>query len=206
MGKTLDSRQSYTSGQEAKLCGLGISTIKRWVKRGALKAYRTPGGDLRILRPHLIDFMREFEIPLHRIGEPATASALLLAVRQGELRDRLLEAVQGYPETIDLRLAEDDLELGSALASQRPSHVITESQGREKDRARLRHIRQICSPRPVRIGLVLWALGPAADKRDGSEADVVFDLRPEGARAEDLLDRLIGALPSAAEALTRRAS
>lgn len=37
-----------TTGQAARICGVGVNTIKRWIQNGALKAIVTPGGHWRI--------------------------------------------------------------------------------------------------------------------------------------------------------------
>lgn len=38
-----------TTGEAARLCGVGINTVKRWIQKGELKCLITPGGHWRIV-------------------------------------------------------------------------------------------------------------------------------------------------------------
>ncbi len=48
-----------TTGKAARMLGVGLNTIKRWIASGDLGAIRTPGGHWRIPEPALLSFMRE---------------------------------------------------------------------------------------------------------------------------------------------------
>ncbi|WP_051937936.1 response regulator [Ghiorsea bivora] len=58
-----------TTGEAARRCGVGINTIKRWMKKGELKYIVTPGGHWRIrehefrtfLKTHNMDLLQEKE-------------------------------------------------------------------------------------------------------------------------------------------------
>jgi excisionase family DNA binding protein len=53
----------------ARLCGVHDSTVVRWVEKGLLAAFKTPGGHRRIFRGDLADFMRRYGLPI--VGEAA---------------------------------------------------------------------------------------------------------------------------------------
>lgn len=58
-----------TTGQAARMCGVGVNTIKRWVRQGRIPHMLTPGGHWRIPKKEFLDFMAT----LH--DEPDTGSA-----------------------------------------------------------------------------------------------------------------------------------
>ena len=55
-----------TTGEAAKLLGVGLNTVKRWIASGDLRGIRTPGGHWRIPEAALRSFMqaRGMRIPM----------------------------------------------------------------------------------------------------------------------------------------------
>jgi len=47
-----------TTGEAARLCGVGINTVKRWIQKGELKSVVTPGGHWRIVESDFHTFLR----------------------------------------------------------------------------------------------------------------------------------------------------
>lgn len=144
-------RASHTSGEAARLCGLSLSTLKRWIQKGELRAYRTPGGDVRVLHAHLLDFMRKFGIPVH--GLAPAAETLLVAAPQAELGARLAALARAGRPEIRVVTGADELEWGYLLAAERPEYVLLTAATPATAAALIRHIRRKSAPRPVRIGL-----------------------------------------------------
>lgn len=59
-----------TTGQAARLCGVSIRTLKRWLERGELGGYRLPvSGEWRIRREELASFMERHGIPLGALAD-----------------------------------------------------------------------------------------------------------------------------------------
>ncbi|MFH0813765.1 MAG: response regulator [Pseudomonadota bacterium] len=56
--------ESFSSVDLAKIFGVHRVTITNWVKRGALKAVRTPGGRYRVTKKDLRGFLQEREMPV----------------------------------------------------------------------------------------------------------------------------------------------
>jgi len=50
-----------TTGKAARLCGVGINTIKRWIQQGELKCVMTPGGHWRIAEDEFQAFFSTFQ-------------------------------------------------------------------------------------------------------------------------------------------------
>ena len=59
-----DNPTKYMSIPEAaKMCGVGRTTMWKWVKSGELKAMVTPGGHHRILKSDIEHFIHAHELP-----------------------------------------------------------------------------------------------------------------------------------------------
>jgi excisionase family DNA binding protein len=58
------SDEPLTTGDVAGLCHVSHVTVFRWIKRGLLKAYSTPGGHYRIHRENFLRFLEEQEMPV----------------------------------------------------------------------------------------------------------------------------------------------
>lgn len=161
-------KTSYTSGEAARLCGLSPSTIKRWVDRGALKAYQTPGGNLRILQDHLLDFMRECGIPSHET--PADSPpVILLAVENENTRSALVRAARQWGDALVVKIAKGDFDFGYILGQSRPAFIVLE--GRSRRSLDCAEIRRVLTPETVRIGIVA-PLGQRVKAGDASRPDV----------------------------------
>ncbi len=62
--KTLESRQHVSPRELGEAIGVSMSTLKRWVDRGLLRAPRTAGGHRRIPLCEAIRFIRETGLPV----------------------------------------------------------------------------------------------------------------------------------------------
>ncbi len=51
-----------TTGKAARLCGVGINTIKRWIQKGELKCVITPGGHWRIAADEFQCFLNTLQM------------------------------------------------------------------------------------------------------------------------------------------------
>ena len=47
-----------STGEAARMLGVGLNTVKRWISNGALRGVCTPGGHWRIAKEDLREFMR----------------------------------------------------------------------------------------------------------------------------------------------------
>ena len=112
-----------TTFEAAKLCNVSYNTIKNWIKRGLLEAYRTAGGHLRINREELERFAREHSIPISD-SMYALAKKVLVVDDEESIRDALVDALNQYSERLDVQTASDGFEAGALLESIKPDLVI----------------------------------------------------------------------------------
>lgn len=59
------TQREYSSEEAAKILHVTRTTIGTWIKEGKLKAYKLPGGRHRIPHEFMVEFMKEFGIPMH---------------------------------------------------------------------------------------------------------------------------------------------
>jgi len=119
----MEIKEVLTTFEAAKLCHVSYNTIKNWIKRGLLDAYRTAGGHLRIKSADLEVFCREHSIPMDREALPQSRKVLVIDDEES-IRVALQEALLQYPEKFDVYAAADGFEAGSLMESVRPDLVI----------------------------------------------------------------------------------
>jgi excisionase family DNA binding protein len=56
-------KEVFTTFEAAKLCNANITSIKNWIEKGELRAFRTPGGHYRIEQKVLDDFLNRHSMP-----------------------------------------------------------------------------------------------------------------------------------------------
>ena len=193
---------SYTSGQAARLCGLGISTIKRWVKRGALNAYRTPGGDLRIRRDHLLDFMREFEIPMHHLVGEGEVREVLVCVDEPGIADLLNQVLTGQ-DNIRTKCIVNEMDFGCYLVSNKPGYVILQSRNQQEDMHRINVIRAAVNPSPVRVAMI--STREIVGYRPECRPEVVCRVGKDEQWVRELVLKLVGPVAESQSTYARRA-
>jgi excisionase family DNA binding protein len=62
----MEEKQSITTGEAAKYCGVDFRTVSRWIENGMLKVFKLPGkrGVRRIELPNLIQFLKMNSFPI----------------------------------------------------------------------------------------------------------------------------------------------
>ncbi|MBW8073601.1 MAG: response regulator [Ferrovum sp.] len=80
-----------TTGEAARLLGVGLNTVKRWINSGDLQGIRTPGGHWRISKDGLYAFMQAKGLPIP--GRRKTTPARVLIVDDDPSECTLLSAV-----------------------------------------------------------------------------------------------------------------
>lgn len=86
-----------TTGEAARVCGVAVQTIIRWIDRGVLCGLRIPGSRARRVRiEDLISFMHHYHLPLDR---------LCAFLREGDLlSESVLERLADHGITIQAKV------------------------------------------------------------------------------------------------------
>ena len=113
--------QVFSIPKAAQQCGVSRGTIWNNVKSGELKAFRTPGGQYRILRRDLIDFMSRKQMP-PLLADTARRGRILIVdddASIGRMIGRILEPYGFVTET-----AGDGFEAGAKVFSFKPEMIL----------------------------------------------------------------------------------
>ena len=107
-----------TTGEAARVCGVHLRTVLRWIERGWLQSYQLPGrGDHRVPIDELRRFMRTHGIPDRSRPEPAAQRVLIVDDELGMARaiERVLKRA-GFETAI----ATDGFSAGAMLYTFQP--------------------------------------------------------------------------------------
>jgi MerR family transcriptional regulator, light-induced transcriptional regulator len=85
--KTPPSNAYVSTDQVARVLGVSVSTVKRWVEEGILPAQKTAGGHRRLLLADVLEVARQSNLPIHDLASAThgrRASAKFNAADQSE--------------------------------------------------------------------------------------------------------------------------
>lgn len=111
-----------TVGQAARHCQVSLPTLKRWIRDGRLRAFKTPGGHNRIDVEEFQRFLREYGMPTYQ--EPQTAARILVVDDELEVVDLLVEVLAADPRGFKLETATDGYEALIKIGLFQPSVLI----------------------------------------------------------------------------------
>jgi excisionase family DNA binding protein len=114
-----------TTHDIAEMVQVDASTISKWIDRGILVAFRTPGGHRRVRAGDLVTFLRQHEMPVPE--ELAGSIVQLLAVDADKTSlDALKRVLKPHATTITLYTTTSGIE-GVLLTSElRPHGVLVD--------------------------------------------------------------------------------
>ncbi|MCB4792421.1 MAG: response regulator [Elusimicrobia bacterium] len=53
-----------TTYQVSRYCGVTLTTVTNWIEHGLIPAYKTPGGHRRVKKDDLIEFLKNYNMPI----------------------------------------------------------------------------------------------------------------------------------------------
>lgn len=112
----------FTTFEAARACGVFHTTVINWVKKGRLKAHRTPGGHRRIAAEELLAFMRRFGLPVPpELGDGL--KRVLVAEDEPPVQRVLRRALASLPG-VELRVCQDGLEALIWIGKENPDLLV----------------------------------------------------------------------------------
>lgn len=119
----MTQKEILTTFEAARLCHVSYNTIKNWIKKNLIGAYRTAGGHIRIRTTELEAFCREQGIPME--GEAEQNLRRVLIVDDDEtVRLALQEVMRQYSEKFEVYTAADGFDAGSVMMKVKPDLII----------------------------------------------------------------------------------
>ncbi|MBW1614611.1 MAG: response regulator [Deltaproteobacteria bacterium] len=118
--------ESYSPIDLARILGIHRVTVTNWIKKGALKAIRTPGGRYRVSKDELISFLHAHGMPIPaflRVKE----RKLVVAVDDEEMILNLLEqffSTNDMPYMYKLATFSNPIEAAFFIGDRKPDLII----------------------------------------------------------------------------------
>ncbi len=118
--------ESYSSIDLARILGIHRVTVTNWIKKGALKAIRTPGGRYRVSKEDLISFLDAHGMPIPaflRVKE----KKLVVAVDDDEMILTLLEeffSTDDMPYIYKLETFSNPIDAALFIGDQKPDLIL----------------------------------------------------------------------------------
>ncbi len=109
------SKAVLSTYEASVILNVDISTVKKWVDEGKIKAFRTPGGHRRITRVDLIDFVMEYDFPAPGL---TGSTGILIVDDEENVRKNIKKVVDRKFSDAVIYTAEDGFTAGKILASE----------------------------------------------------------------------------------------
>jgi len=118
------NNEPLTTGKIAKYCHVTYRSIINWINEGRLRAYKTPGGRIRVKVTDFLDFLNRYKIPVSdEIRGPGSKKRILLVDDDKNMAsslERMLRTTGRY-ETV---IATDGFTAGVEFLKFRPDLVL----------------------------------------------------------------------------------
>lgn len=107
----------------ARLLGVAVASISKWIDAGQLKAGRTPGGHRRVAKDDLVAFLRRQQLPVP--PELITTPTRVLVVDdESSVTGWIAGEIKAAHPDFELFEANDGYQAGEIVASAKPDVVI----------------------------------------------------------------------------------
>lgn len=178
----MSGREILTTFEAASLCKVSYNTIKNWIKRGLLPAYRTAGGHLRIKYNDLQVFSRQFAVPIHDKQDPKKRNVLIIDSAE-DFVNLFMDAFAHYREKLSVNLISDPFEAGLYVATNRPDVIFMGSEIAGLDIVKsCARIRRFIPSHETKLVLLLSDADVLAELAEKSGADLLIPLPVDKAK------------------------
>jgi len=123
MAKRFIQKSYLTPNQVAELLMVSPTTIRQWAEKGELNALTTPGGHRRFLPAEIERFAQERGLILNSGVDSNSASKILIADDDEQLREYLAELLKGLAHQVEVETAKDGFEAGLKINEFMP-HIL----------------------------------------------------------------------------------
>jgi len=121
-------RDFYTTFEVSQICGVNPTTVQNWVKSKQLKAFQTPGKHRRIRREDLMEFLREFGMPIPHELEADEVQIIprtvLIVDDDADVRDVIADAFQTADGEINVMKARNGVDALLTIGRSKPDMII----------------------------------------------------------------------------------
>ncbi len=117
--------QLYTTHDISRLLQVDPSTVSKWIDRGILLAFRTPGGHRRVRSGDLRSFLIAHQMPVpEELGSQIVR--LLVVDDEKPVLDAMKRAFKPYSTQVELALTTSGVDALLAVSEQKPHGMIVD--------------------------------------------------------------------------------
>jgi len=96
-----------TTGEVARYCDVSTNAVKKWIRNGRLKAFRTPGGHFRVESEDFREFLIRHHMPVYPEFFENAPRRVLLVDDDPQVREMLAEVLKSMGTDLEVEQAED---------------------------------------------------------------------------------------------------
>jgi excisionase family DNA binding protein len=99
-----------TTGEVARYCDVSTNAVKKWIRNGRLKAFRTPGGHFRVESEDFKAFLATHQMPIREDFFASALKRILVVDDDAQVRAMLVEILHTMEPAVEVEEAEDGYE------------------------------------------------------------------------------------------------
>lgn len=123
MSKEKNRARVYSALEVANICGVVNQTAINWIRKGHLKAFKTPGGQYRVYSEDLLVFMKSRNMRIPQELEQGAHTLLIVDDDKG-LNNVLAKYIEKKYDGFEIFQAFDGFEAGTLLAEKKPDIIF----------------------------------------------------------------------------------
>jgi len=110
------------TGQAARHCQVSTPTVKRWIREGRLRAFKTPGRHTRIELAEFQRFLTQYGMPSYPVG--SAEPRVLIVDDEPDIVELLVDLLTADPGGFKVETASDGYEALIKVGAFKPSVLI----------------------------------------------------------------------------------
>jgi excisionase family DNA binding protein len=117
------SEKIYTTFQVADICNVRPTTVIKWANQNLIKTYTTPGGHRRVRRADLLDFLKQYNLPIPSELGPSLRRVMIVDDEK-VIGTMLTRALRRESAGLEVEWFKDGVEALLAIGKQIPDLII----------------------------------------------------------------------------------
>ena len=113
-----------TTGEVASYCDVSTNAVKKWIRNGRLKAFRTPGGHFRVESDHFKEFLGRHNMPIYQEFFGGAAKKILVVDDDAQVRATVTEILKAMDLVVEVGEAGDGYEALLKVGDAKPDLMI----------------------------------------------------------------------------------
>jgi len=116
--------KTFSTFDIAKFLDVYPTTVAKWIDEGRMKAFTTPGGHRRVRYNDLLNFLKEYRLPIPDELLTEKRKKVLIVDDDELVLDALEKALEKFAEKYEVYTARDGFQAGAMVGDFNPEIVI----------------------------------------------------------------------------------